>query len=391
MKLLHPILYWHPILIGVWVGVGLMGVGLFGVIRSVNRSGVVHREIAAAEASLAAEEAAFAFAHQSHPTAGSTYQTASGFSCELTTAPSSSGSVMTILVLDRFGTEHRFGCDLLAGATPRVFGQPFSILLRGTPERTEALLSIARTPPEGLAQDQWPRLDRAVGELPAQGWRRTGVLRRDSSLALLRLPSGTDRTDYVLADREGAGVSPSVPPSGVVRLDGHLWVDRADKPVLMHLDRDLTIVIRGNLYLGRSVHVRGPGRLVLVVTRRRDDMFRDLDLDGRWSDGDELLTSGAEFSGGIEGSGSVYLGLPAGNPVPDSIRLDAALVVDGEVHIQSSRAEVWGALAVGHGVTGAGEDHVLLTLGLLLPDTQRERIPGFQPVGRPRPGILRRL
>ena len=211
------------------------------------------------------------------------------------------------------------------------------------------------------------------------------MLRRDSSLALLRLPSGTDRTDFVLADSQGAVVSPSVPPSGLVRLDGHLWVDRADKPVTMQLDRDLTIVIRGNLYLGRSVHVRGPGRLVLVVTRRRGGMYRDLDLDGRWSDGDELLTPGTEFRGSIEGSGSVYLGLPAGNPVPDSIRLDAALVVDGEVHIQSARAEIWGALAVGYGVTGAGDDHVLLTLGLLLPDTQRERIPGFQPVGRPRP------
>ena len=33
----------------------------------------------------------------------------------------------------------------------------------------------------------------------------------------------------------------------------------------------------------------------------------------------------------------------------------------------------------------------LLTPGLLLPDTHRERVPGLQPRGRPRPGILRPL
>ena len=251
--------------------------------------------------------------------------------------------------------------------------------------------SVSADRPVPLAKDEWPSLDPTIQDLPTNTWRRMGILRRHSSLALLRLPAGTDRPDYVLEDSNGSVLSPSVPASGVLRLYGHLWVDIAAKPLTLQLPRDLTIVVAGNLYLGRSIHVRGPGRLVLVVTRGTGDMFRDLDLDGAWSEGDELLTAhDRPFRGSIEGSGAVYFGLPAGNPVPGRIRIDAAVIADGEVHIQCPVTEVWGALAVGHGVTGA-QRHRLLTPGLLLPDTQRERMPGFKPLGGPRPGILRLL
>ena len=388
MKLLHPVLFWHPILVGLWVGAGLLCLGMSEIVRSVNRSANVHRGIAAAEAALAAEEAAFAFAGEH--SAEDKYRTRSGLTCELTVRVVTPAMAMEILVHDRFGVAHRVGYDLLAGGMPRAFGQAFSVLERST--STPRLDSVTASPPVPLPEDQWPRLDSTVFDLSPDNWLRTGILSRNASIALLRLPAGTDRPDFVLGSRSEILLSPTIPPSGVVRLDGHLWVEPDGKPLVLELSADLTIAVRGNLYLGRSIHVRGPGRLVLIVVRRRGDMFRDLDLDGRWSEGDELLTThDGPFQGSTDGSGTVYIGLPANNPVPDRIRLDAALVADGEVHIQISVAEVWGALAVGHGVTGAGEGCRLLTSGLLLPDTHREQVPGLQPRGRPRPGILRRL
>ena len=387
MKLPHPVLFWHPNLVGLWVGAGLLCFGMSEIVRSVNRSAHVHRRIAAAEAALAAEEAAFAFAGEH--SAEDRYLTRSGLTCELTVTVVTTAA-MEILVHDRFGMAHHFGYDLLRGGMPRAFGQAFSALERSTSTRRRN--SITASPPVPLPEDQWPRLDPSVFDLSPNNWRRTGILSKNASIALLRLPAGTDRTDFVLGSRRKILLRATIPPSGVVRLDGHLWVEPDDKPLVLELSADLTIAVRGNLYLGRSIHVRGPGRLVLIVVRRRGDMFRDLDLDGRWSEGDELLTAhDRPFQGSTDGSGTVYIGLPADNPVPDRIRLDAALVADGEVHIQTSVAEVWGALAVGYGVTGAADGCRLLTPGLLLPDTHRERVPGVQPRGRPRPGVLRPL
>lgn len=387
MKLPHPVLFWHPNLVGLWVGAGLLCLGMSEIVRSVNRSAHVHRRIAAAEAALAAEEAAFAFAGEH--SAEDRYLTRSGLTCELTVTVVTTAA-MEILVHDRFGMAHHFGYDLLRGGMPRAFGQAFSALERSTSPRRRN--SITASPPVPLPEDQWPRLAPSVFDLSPNNWRRTGILSKNASIALLRLPAGTDRTDFVLGSRRKILLRATIPPSGVVRLDGHLWVEPDDKPLVLELSADLTIAVRGNLYLGRSIHVRGPGRLVLIVVRRRGDMFRDLDLDGRWSEGDELLTAhDRPFQGSTDGSGTVYIGLPADNPVPDRIRLDAALVADGEVHIQTSVAEVWGALAVGYGVTGAADGCRLLTPGLLLPDTHRERVPGVQPRGRPRPGVLRPL
>lgn len=388
MKFPHPILFWHPNLVGLWVGAGLLCLGMSEIVRSVDRSAQVHRGIAAAEAALAAEEAAFAFAGEH--LAEDSYQASSGLTCKLNMPVATAAASMEILINDRFGVAHRFGYDLLAGGIPRALGQAFSALERSTsmPRR----ISITASPPVPIPEDQWPRLDPTVFELSPNNWRRTGILKKNASIALLRLPGGTDRPDFVLGSRGETLLSATIPSSGVVRLDGHLWVEPDDKPLVLELSADLTIAVRGNLYLGRSIHVRGPGRLVLIVVRRRGDMFRDLDLDGRWSEGDELLTAhDRPFQGSTDGSGTVYIGLPANNRVPDRIRLDAALIADGEVHIQTSVAEVWGALAVGYGVTGAAEGCRLLTPGLLLPDTHRERVPGLQPRGRPRPGILRPL
>ena len=112
----------------------------------------------------------------------------------------------------------------------------------------------------------------ALHVLPSLG------LRRDDSLALLRTPSGTDLPDFVFATNEHGISRPKVPPSGTLVLNGHLWVDRGKEPLIIELSQPLTVVARGNIYLGRSIGVRGPGKLILVAQQAESEMFCDRNM-----------------------------------------------------------------------------------------------------------------
>ena len=115
---------------------------------------------------------------------------------------------------------------------------------------------------------------------------------------------------------------------------GHLWIVASPRADLVRLDRDLTVVVEGNLYVGASLEIEGPGRLLFVtIAGDLARPFADRDGNGRWSEGD--VTRQGEFLGVLEGGGNVYLGLPNSAA---AISLDAGLIAGGEVHVAAPTA-----------------------------------------------------
>jgi len=120
-------------------------------------------------------------------------------------------------------------------------------------------------------------------------------------------------------------------------------------------------------------------------------VFADCDGSGGWSNGDRLQV-GESFSGPVEGTANVYLGLP-GISIP--VRCDAGILVSGELHLAAA-AQVRGPLLLRHGLTKLhnaaipaaqvalhqpGADQWVFQLG-------RDHVPGFAVIGAPRPGRL---
>lgn len=272
------------------------------------------------------------------------------------------------------GSRHVFRCEHLDGGAAPALALAFAVagdrpMPPGVPE------------PVRIAADDFPR-----SLLPARvpGSARGAGLELDAALALLRLATGTDADDFVLG-RGRDHCRLTGPADGMVVVDGNLWVDAAPTPLTVELERDTTLLVRGNIYLGRSIAVEGTGRLWLVALAEPGMPLRDLDHNGRWSPGDELLVPGP-FRGPMEGAGGVWLGLPGARCV--ALEVAAGLVVGGELHLAADAAHVSGTLLVRHGVTAAAAGGHLRASGVRCPDVRREQVPGFPPAGPPRPGRL---
>ncbi len=210
----------------------------------------------------------------------------------------------------------------------------------------------------------------------------------DAGIALMRLAAGTDRDDFVLAtDPARTGPQP-VTDHGAVTVAGNLWLDRADAPLLLELAEDLTLVVRGNVYLGRELRVTGAGHLTIVAVGTPGSAFADCDGNGRWSAGDDLR-GGERFAGPMEGAGNVYLGLPREGQ--GRLDFDVGLVVTGVLHVAVDTAYVHGPVVLHHGgLPVPGRAGMLVATGRRLPSL-RVALPGFVAVGAARPGPLQAL
>jgi hypothetical protein len=148
--------------------------------------------------------------------------------------------------------------------------------------------------------------------------------------------------------------------------------------------RDLVVVVRGNLYLERSLRVQGPGRLLFVTTAQgAGKSFVDADGNGRWSGGEPVLGS-ATFDGPIEGAGNVYCGGAAEARVESS----AGLVAAGELHLRGD-ASFAGPVVLAHGLTVLRRPSRLHAMGEWCFQSEREGVPGFVAHGASRPSLLR--
>ncbi len=386
---------------------GILTLVVWQVVDAVKTSKQVHVLEEIIVAAAAAEEAAFRAVEQELSEGEALrVESSSGMLCSASLSgsdlPAVDGSMaddlreLLIEVRGRNQRYYTYRCDLLAGAAPEALGYPLS--LRRTALDSRADLRRWIDVRHGLVPTLFddaglPRLLDAPVSVSPQVLRHTVAragLRQDDSIALLRTPSGTDLQDHVFVVDQHGICRPRVPRSGTIHLPGHVWLDQGSKPLIIELSRALTVVARGNIYLGRSLRVTGPGKLVLVAQRGDSELFADRDADGRWSADDRLLT-GERYRGPVEGTGAIYLGLPGqgadrGRPGVE-LTIGASLYAQGEVHLVASRAEVHGSLVMGQGITSFGEPSLVLT-GHRLPNTAREGVPGFHCTGARRPGLL---
>lgn len=352
-----------PLLLVFWALL-LLAVGTAARIAAVVRSAAQTGAAAHATwAALVAEEAALQLASGPFPAPGA----------HVVTTPSATVHVeveddrwrLTVPMAN--GRTERFSCTLLPGAAHPAFAQPWT--------SGGADSAVTRT---GAAPVRGPMPP--VGPLAMAS--PPGEFVRDAGIALRYLTAGTDRADFRL-DID-APVAP-LSAAGVVAVPGNLWIDAGPEPLHVELERDLTIVAYGNIYVGRSVAVTGPGRLMLAaVTPPGERTFVDRDGNGRWSAGDEAM--GAAGTGPIEGGGAIWLGLPG--EASASLALSVGLFATGPVHLLVDRTSVMGCLLAGAGVHGLGGVRGLAARASRWIDVEREGVPGFLPVGCPRPGRL---
>ena len=277
----------------------------------------------------------------------------------------------------------------------RQFLMDFPVLSGGvSPVFGGRLTAVAGQPP---LPSSWSVADR-VGRsaLPAIEVTQAIVVREsllslqldhDPGIALLQLPAGTDRRDFVIGSDRRQPAPIAVRAPRVVIVAGNLWVERGARPLERGRQARLAVVVRGNLYVGRSIEVFGPGQLTIVTSCSRGTSFADVDGDGRWSEGDRLSCV-AEFSGPLEGAGNVYLGMPRDRAA--RLFVDAGLFVGGELHLAAAHARVHGPVVLCHGGTVLpGSTGVLSVRPKRKLELQRASIPGFATIGGPRPGRLR--
>lgn len=278
------------------------------------------------------------------------------------------------LAVDIAEQRHEFWFQRLPGGSPAALGLPFSAApFAALPaEWVAANQCVRETLPEALPPDRLAL---------AEGYEQHIV--SDGGLALLRLSGGTDRPDFVFGPRPG---SAQQAPSGHWLVDGNLWVDEGNRPLELRLQQDLTLHVRGNVYLGRSIRIHGPGHLTVVAVADGGVGFLDQDGNGRWSAGEPVLDH-ETFRGPVEGAGNVYLGLP--RSAPERLEFDLALRVQGGLHVAAEEARVHGAVMVqGGGLRiGSGRGWLVAT-GARTPNLCRSLVPGFAAVGGARPGRL---
>jgi hypothetical protein len=329
-----------------------------------------------------AESAAFAAA--ASPTGRATIGATGGATASARVAPSEAPAFEVVVRGRR--NAMRFRCELLAGQAARALGMPLSL-------RDPRPVPRVDPAPRRLGVDDFPALVPDLTKVAASPAALGPDVAEDPSIGVLRLRAGTERKDWTLRAGQDGIVRLGVPPNGIVLVPGHLWLDRGSGPLVIELARSLTIVVDGNLYLGRSLEVRGPGRLALVARRGEADGFADRDLDGCWSPTDGRLRGegSSRPNGPLEGSGSIYLGLPGDAAPEPELVAGATLVAEAELHAIARRVLVRGAVVGAHGLTLGPDCDSCTVDGEAVPVISRERIPGFVTTGRPRPGWLQRI
>lgn len=353
---------------------GAMGaaVVLARALSALREAHAIRREMEDAAVRLAVEQAAIDYVASTGACDHSLVNAGGGIEVS-TIANSEVGSHILTLAAQVGQREASFTCPLLPGVTPPVLGLVF------------AVADDAPTLPSGwphpavVARADLPRL----GNVPASRFQfepLSMALHRDGGIALLTLAAGTDREDFVL--------SAAAPlPGGLVHVPGNLWIEAGAVPMRLLLSDDVTFVVEGNVYLGRSVETVGAGRLTIVSEIAGGVPFADRDGNGRFSPGD--VVRGSLFEGPLEGGGNVYLGLPRAPCTALSLKL--SLLVGGELHLATDRASVLGSILLCHGGTVLPSSRgMLAVLGYSDPRGERVLLPGFVAVGSPRPGCLRR-
>lgn len=356
-----------PLVVATWAAVAMGLVAIVQVAHALRDADRVRARSTVVLAELAAEAAVVRLAGQMPVDLPVTMHVGR---VPVTIANASDGWRVTAAVPS--GLPLEFGCQMLPGASPAALGMPLTVV---------AAEVAAELP--GAVVGLFPPLEDQLCE-SARRAETLAAFRRDVGMALMHFSAGTELDDFVVdTSVKRLGLPPR---AACVLVSGHLWIEPGSTPWRLVLEHDLTLVVSGNLYVGRSVVVDGPGRLVFVV--RGTELargFADLDGNGRWSSGDRSC-EGGEFAGVAEGGGNVHLGLATSGPVGE---VQAGLVVAGELHLRSS-VRVDGPVVLQHGVVGLGRERPrLLPTGERLFAPEREVVPGFAVSGGERPGLLR--
>ena len=273
------------------------------------------------------------------------------------------GGTIEVAVTGGSGRNYTYCAPLLAGGGPEVLRD----------------LRVVATPP----------LAAGAGTTPATS-RECAWLVRDDSVGLMRIATGTDLEDWRFRTDVERVVRPRLETGSVVRVSGHLWIDRDARPLVVEVEHSLTILIEGNLYLGCNLQVRGPGNLTLVACACPGLRFSDRDGDGRRSASEPAIPGWSSLQAPIEGSGTIYIGLPDHQDCHRRIECDALLWAEGEVLIDEAHAVAHAPVAAGIGFVVVGIEPRFETLASRPFVPAREDLPGFVTVGEPRPGRLRR-
>jgi hypothetical protein len=279
------------------------------------------------------------------------------------------GASLHVCVRDEHGGARWFRGDVLAGAPAAAFtraltvGEDGALALPGA-YVDPALATAAASP--------------VVAGAPCAV--AAGLVVRDPAVALQQFVGGTDLDDFLFAD----GDVDLACAGGLVVVPGNLWLEASAAPRTVRASRDVVVVVRGNLYLGRSLRVVGGGRLVLAaVADEGAAVFADRDGDGRLGGPDRLLRRGAA-AGPIEGAGGIVVFRQGREP----LACDAALFADGALHLRRS-LQCEGPVALAHGAEALAAGADLVARGRWRFHGQRDAVAGFPTGGGARPGFLR--
>ncbi|MEZ5964388.1 MAG: hypothetical protein R3F56_11125 [Planctomycetota bacterium] len=363
----------HSIPLAATIAMGMVVLALLAASRAVERSAYQLRGLGSTRAALAAEEAAFSVAIRAGSSGAAPIRVSTSWGLDVDVQRvRDGGERLELTVPSRRGAE-RYSCELLRGAAPRCFGRRLT-LGSELPDATSSWVRGAGAT-HAASQPQVALPPAAASAMPG--------LACDTEVAFLHLSGGTDRPDFTL----GSGMTEIVPPSdmSVMEVRGNLWLPPDARPLRFVLRSPLTIVVHGNVYVGRSIDVSARAPLTLVA-HRRGPTFRDLNGDGACSAGEPSL--GGAGNQAIEGDGSFYFGLPRQETRP-LLTVAAHAVAEGEIHLLGS-LRMHGALVGAHGLTRCGEDVHLDLTGTRLLDPSRTRVPAFATSGGPRPGALQR-
>lgn len=345
----------HAIPIAAIVSLTVVALGVIDADRQLRASAELGRNRTATVALLAAEEVA-AQAVADGLTEPRRY--VSSWNLAVDVVPSTTGPRAFEFAIAALGRELRFACEVVAGAAPVCFAS--SLTWQGS----ELPAWVASPAPRAVGRPTSASV--ASGPLPPE-------VNPDHELALLHLPTGTDLPDFVWR-RSVTGIRVPSGRGGVKVVPGNLWVPDAVEPLVFVLDVPMTVHVAGNLYLGRSIRVEGPGTLTLTAG---------------------LLPRAVNAPPPIEGEGHLHLGLPVRTPSPVAtgapVEIGAHIVLAGDCVVRVPTARLHGALALGGGFERPFASAALELTGLRLANVDRTRIPGFATEGPPRPGHLRPL
>jgi hypothetical protein len=366
--------FWRSPIVLCSLATGAVAAVVLGrAVTAMHDASTLRREVHQLAAQVAAEESALAFVQSDGQAVRRAVNAGNGLIVETSVVPVPQSSRYRVRA-EAAEMQFDFVFQRLGGGTPLAFG------------RALTLGPDAAVPVDWLNDGEAEREDLPSLVAPRQQHDAAdGIAAEDAGIALLRLPAGTDRLDFVLGSGKG-GAYLRVPDSGVVRIDGNLWVDSGGAPLELHLVRDLTIVVQGNAYLGRALRVRGGGSLTIATCDAGGVAFSDLDGNGRWGNG-EPCNGAARFEGPVEGAGNVYLGMP--REVGVVLEFDAGIVCGGVLHVAARQALVHGPVLVNKAGVRIGIDcGNLVCTGGRLPSLRRSTLPGFAAVGSPRPSPL---